>query len=64
MPKLGKHAGAYVAARGYRWIEDGPVMVPDDEQTPRGVARTLTRVYGAPTSADRCEVAFWAIEDD
>lgn len=49
---LGKRAAEYVNSRNYSTNCNRFRLVPDDERTPAGVARTLTRVYGTPTVSE------------
>ena len=62
--RLGVRAAGYVAAHGRTWSDGGDVIVADTENTPPGVARTLTRHFGRPQTIDRGEVAYWRIDGE
>lgn len=57
---LGKRAAGYVNDRNYSTNGNRLMLVPDDERTPVGVARTLTRVYGVPTVGETGE-SHWLV---
>jgi len=58
--RVGKRAAKYVREHSIT-ARDGALLVADMHEIPDGVARTLTRLYGRPTTIDRGEVAYWAI---
>jgi hypothetical protein len=58
--RLGTRATAYVEEHALPPCWRGR-LVPETERTPESVARTLTRVYGRPSTVDRGEVAYWEI---
>lgn len=58
--KLGGRASAYVEEHGFSFGR-GVLLVADRYETPRGVRRTLTRVYGPPSTRSRGEVAYWDV---
>lgn len=59
--KIGKRAYEYVKTHALR-TRDGSTIVALRYETPRGIERTLTRLFGRPTTRDRGEVAYWDID--
>jgi hypothetical protein len=62
MKKLGVRATNYVREHSITAIGGRTQLVPDTEDTPAGVRRTLTRVLGAPRTLDRGETEYWLID--
>ena len=58
--RLGKRASAFVTESGYLSHRNRDILVAD-YQTPTGVERTLTRLYGRSTTVDRGELAYWHV---
>ena len=58
--RLGVRAAAFVEQRASQWHVDQPALCPDGRQT-QGVERTLRRIYGASSTIDRGETAYWQI---
>jgi hypothetical protein len=59
--RLGARASEYVDEHCIRTRGGGALLVADRVETPQGVYRTLSRLYGRPATIDRGEVAYWEI---
>lgn len=60
--RVGVRAADYIAERAVTSVGGSVLLVPDESETPPGVATTLTRIYGRPRTHDRGEVAYWTID--
>lgn len=60
--RMGVRAAAYVEAHHIVPIGGGVILVANRYETPRGVARTLTRLYGRPATIGGGEVGYWRID--
>lgn len=62
--RLGKRAAEYVVEHSISTLGGRVRLVADEYETPKGVARTLSRVLGTPYTLDRGEVAYWDVPQD
>lgn len=58
--RMGTRAAKYVRDCGFTSLDGASLLVADVYETPAGVRRTLTRLYGRPTPRSP-EVEYWEI---
>lgn len=63
MAKLSEATRDYVADNARRWGKNKDFLLPEASDTPEHVADELSAAFGAPSTIDRGEVAYWRISE-